>query len=224
MAAYLAGIGAFALSKYVDKKFQVLHDVSFLIKARGYLRDMRELPKLPSYTVSDMWYETLGKFPNKEAIVSADTGAVMTFSEVERLSNKIANWALAQGLKPGDCVALDMENRPEYICTWLGLTKIGVKIALINFNIKAKPLVHSVNVSDAVAVIFGTEVGSIVGDVADAFRSQGLKLYSYGPPGSADLSFADASIDAALSSASCKFTRLIRVQWEERTLLLRASH
>ena len=58
-----------------------------------------ELPKLPSYTVSDMWYETLGKFPNKEAIVSADTGAAMTFSDVERLSNKIANWCLAQGLK-----------------------------------------------------------------------------------------------------------------------------
>ena len=41
-----------------------------------------------------------------------------------------------QGLKFDDCIALLMENRPEYIIWWLGLTKIGVRIALINTNLR----------------------------------------------------------------------------------------
>ena len=41
-----------------------------------------------------------------------------------------------QGLKYNDCVALLMENRSEFIIWWLGLTKIGVKIAFINTNLR----------------------------------------------------------------------------------------
>lgn len=201
MAAYLAGIGAFALSKAVDNKLQLSHDFGYLIKARNYIRDMRELPKLPSYTVSDAWYETLAKFPNKDALVSADTGVRMTFVDIERLSNKISHWALSKGFKKGDCVALDMENRLEYLCTWLGLSKIGVIIAMVNFNIKAKPLIHSITIAKSVALIFGTEIAETISDVADALHQEGLKLYSYGEGGEA-MPFADGNIDIALPSLS----------------------
>ena len=30
------------------------------------------------------------------------------------------------GVKRGDVIALFMENRPEHVYTWLGLSKIGV--------------------------------------------------------------------------------------------------
>ena len=45
-------------------------------------------------------------------------------------------------LKKGDCVALFMENKPEYIGIWLGLSKLGVITALINTNLRTHSLKH----------------------------------------------------------------------------------
>lgn len=57
-------------------------------------------------------------------------------------------------LKKGDCVALFMENCPEYVGIWLGLTKIGVISALINSNLKQKSLVHCISVAKAKVVVY----------------------------------------------------------------------
>lgn len=54
-----------------------------------------------------------------------------------------------------------MENRPEYVITWLGLTKVGVEIALINYNLVGRGLMHCITVSNAKVVVFGTEVAQV---------------------------------------------------------------
>ena len=36
----------------------------------------------------------------------------------------------------GDCVALFMVNRIDYVAWWLGFTKLGVRVALINTSLK----------------------------------------------------------------------------------------
>ena len=51
-----------------------------------------------------------------------------------------ANWALSQGLKAGDVVALMMSNRPEFIVSWLAFAKIGVITAFLNFNLRGTSL------------------------------------------------------------------------------------
>ena len=53
-----------------------------------------------------------------------------------------------------------MENRPEYVATWLGLAKIGVIPALINHNQKAQALVHAIQVATSKALIYGSEFES----------------------------------------------------------------
>lgn len=50
-----------------------------------------------------------------------------------------------------------MESRPEYVCIWLGLSKIGVIVALINNNLQAETLAHSIKVSNCSAIIIGKE-------------------------------------------------------------------
>ena len=51
-----------------------------------------------------------------------------------------------------------MENKPEYIATWLGLSKLGVISALINTNLKNQALVHSITVSNSKVIVFGVEL------------------------------------------------------------------
>lgn len=61
-------------------------------------------------------------------------------------------------LQEGDVVALFMENRSQYVGLWLGMAKIGVEAALINFNLRLEALVHCVTISSAKAVVFGSEL------------------------------------------------------------------
>lgn len=82
---------------------------------------------------------------------------IMTYGELDIMANRIANWALEQGYKAGDSVALFMENRPEYVAVWYGLAKIGVVSGLINHNLSGEGLAHCVNIADAKAVIMGGE-------------------------------------------------------------------
>lgn len=77
---------------------------------------------------------------------------------MEEYSNKIANIFKSHGYKKGDRVALFLENRPEYVCIWLGLSKLGVIVPLINTNLRLNSLVHSITVAKSQAVIFGAEL------------------------------------------------------------------
>lgn len=50
-----------------------------------------------------------------------------------------------------------MESRPEYVGTWLGLSKAGFVGALLNTNLCGDVLVHSIKAANCKAVIFGSE-------------------------------------------------------------------
>ena len=55
-------------------------------------------------------------------------------------------------------VALLMENRPDYICAWLGLFKVGAQVALINTNLVGMALAHSIAICGARHAIVGAEL------------------------------------------------------------------
>ena len=65
-----------------------------------------------------MFRRMVEKLPNKVVFVNATDGGEWTYQQVEDGSNKVANFFREQGYKKGDCVALYMTNRPEYIVTW----------------------------------------------------------------------------------------------------------
>jgi solute carrier family 27 fatty acid transporter 1/4 len=70
------------------------------------------------------------------------------------LKNRIANVFIQNGFKNGDKVALLMENRPEFVGIWLGLSKIGIVIPLINHNLKKQSLLHSITIANCTALIY----------------------------------------------------------------------
>lgn len=51
-----------------------------------------------------------------------------------------------------------METRPEFVCLWLGLAKVGLVTALINNNLRKEVLVHSINAANCKGIIVGTEL------------------------------------------------------------------
>ena len=45
---------------------------------------------------------------------------VYTYGEMQKRINKVANMAVAMGLKKNDVVAIIMYNEPAYLWTWMG--------------------------------------------------------------------------------------------------------
>uniref|UniRef100_A0A3B4WHA3 Very long-chain fatty acid transport protein n=1 Tax=Seriola lalandi dorsalis TaxID=1841481 RepID=A0A3B4WHA3_SERLL len=116
-------------------------------------RYMRNGSNIPS-----IFAQTVKLHPNKPALIYEATGETWTFRQLDELSNAVAHWARGQGWVSGDVVALFMESRPLQVALWLGLAKVGVEAALINFNLRHDSLLHCIGVSGSRAVVFGAEL------------------------------------------------------------------
>uniref|UniRef100_A0A8B9J522 Arachidonate--CoA ligase n=1 Tax=Astyanax mexicanus TaxID=7994 RepID=A0A8B9J522_ASTMX len=127
-------------------------------------------------TIPSIFAQTVKRHPNKPALVYEATGETWTFSELDQLCNAVAHWALSQGWTSGDVVALFMESRPLQVALWLGLAKIGVEAALINFNLRRDSLLHCLGVSGARALVFGAELADAVSEVNSALSTSTIRF------------------------------------------------
>nr|XP_039273171.1 long-chain fatty acid transport protein 4-like [Styela clava] len=95
-----------------------------------------------------------------------------TFSDLEEYSNAIAHHFSGLGLKRGDNVAIFVSSRPEFVALWLGLSKIGVVSALINFNLRGDALAHCINIAEAKAVIIDEGLATHIKDVRENLKGE----------------------------------------------------
>jgi fatty-acyl-CoA synthase len=137
----------------------------------------KKLDKNKSLTVPDMIEESIDKFPNNIAIEFENKS--YTYSDLDRESNQVANWAIKKGYKTGDVVALLMENKPEFIFIWLGLSKLGITIACLNNNIKSKSLAHCIQTSKSKSLILSSDLIDNYSSAEDLIDNQ-LSVYVSG--------------------------------------------
>jgi fatty-acyl-CoA synthase len=77
----------------------------------------------------------------------------LSFTQFTERANRYSRWALDDQLQKGDVVALLMGNCADYAAIWLGLTRIGVVVALLNTHLSAPALAHCLRVAKARSVI-----------------------------------------------------------------------
>ena len=70
----------------------------------------------------------------------------LSFRELAQRSNRYSRWALARGIAKGDTVCLMMPNRPEFLALWIGVTRVGGIVALLNTHLTGMALAHCINV------------------------------------------------------------------------------
>jgi len=89
-----------------------------------------------------------------------EKGEMVTYAAFDAYANRVANWAVAQGLEPGSTVALYMGNRWEYVAVWYGLSKVGVLAALLNNQVTGQPLAHGVSIAETSHIIVEGELAA----------------------------------------------------------------
>ena len=82
----------------------------------------------PPPSVRALWLST-AQFADRDYLIYGDER--ITYAEAHRLVASIANWLIAQGVEPGDRVAIAMRNYPEWMliywaCACVGVAAVGM--------------------------------------------------------------------------------------------------
>src|SRR6185437_10789382 len=90
------------------------------IRALSAVKILDQAPTVTLPALLDGLAETHG-----DNIALLGEGQEFSYRALAARVNRIARWAIAQGLAKGEVVALLMPNCPGYVATWLGLTRAG---------------------------------------------------------------------------------------------------
>lgn len=80
-------------------------------------------------------------------------GRALSYGELHRASNRIANGLLAAGILPGEHVAVMLENCPEQLLLYVALGKIGAVAVPINTAARGQLLHYYLAHADVVAIV-----------------------------------------------------------------------
>ncbi len=91
------------------------------------------------------------KFEDKIFMYWEDT--TISYSQLNDLTNKVANLLYNLGIRKGDKVSVYLPNMPEYVYLYLGIPKIGAVTGPVNALFKAREVKFVVNHSEAKIIV-----------------------------------------------------------------------
>ncbi|XP_068429789.1 long-chain fatty acid transport protein 6 [Clinocottus analis] len=153
-------------------------DFLFLLKVVRYGAGL-ELSKLTSSvrTVLDRFVQQARRIPDKPFVIF--DGRVHTYRDVELRSNRLSHVFLETvKLRKGDCVALLMNNEPDFLCAWFGLAKVGCSVAFLNTNIKSKSLLHCFNCCGARTLVVGSDLVECLDGILSSLLEDNIQVWA----------------------------------------------
>jgi len=87
--------------------------------------------------------------PEKPAIVMSASGRTLSYRELEDRSNQFAQLLRARGVKPGDRIALLMENHPRFFEVCVGAHRAGIVYTAMSTRLTAAEASYIVTDCDA---------------------------------------------------------------------------
>ncbi len=123
-------------------------------------------------TIGRIFDLTVGKYPNKEALVEPARNIRWTYTEWDEQVNKTAHALLAEGVKKGDTVSVYLYNCHEFVNVYLACSKIGAIFNPINFRLKAKEVAYILQDASSKVVVFEKAVEQTVAAIEKRFPKQ----------------------------------------------------
>ncbi|XP_033109444.1 very long-chain acyl-CoA synthetase-like [Anneissia japonica] len=181
--AKLIGLGGTAaIALYLQRKYgsALLNDVRWIRIGLAIKKFALNCEK-NGLTLVDLFLQNADSHPYKPCILFQNS--VYTYGEIDIESNKVAHFAKGTGyLDQNDTVAFFMKNEPAYCWWFLGLQKIGITCAFINYNLRGKSLLHCIKISGSKAVVVAGEtdlVGEII-EILPELSELGIRVWLRG--------------------------------------------
>ncbi|QYG94140.1 acyl-CoA synthetase [Iamia sp. SCSIO 61187] len=155
-----------------------------------------------SFNLADIWEWAAARGPDRLALVVGPERR--TYGELDARADRIAHHLRAAGIGPGDRVAIDLRNAPEYLEVMIAAFKLRAIPVNVNFRYVAGELRYVLETSRAAALVYHRSLADAVAGVPDVVGSMRAVLavddIDGSPPAEADVAgavpYADA-LDAA---------------------------
>jgi fatty-acyl-CoA synthase len=138
--------------------------------------------------------------PNHPAIIMAGTGETVTHAELDAGSNRLAHYLHAQGLRPGDHIAILMENVPQFFTAMWAAMRSGFYVTPVNRYLPPADVACILEDSGAEAVITSPGKAETIQALGNRALNCPLRLCLGGP--------ADSLIDLDQKIAALPATPL----------------
>ncbi len=116
-------------------------------------------------TLGQILEQVAQAYKKKEAIRYGSR--VITYDELNRNANRVANGLQKLGINQGDRVALMLTNIPEFIYSLYGIQKLGATAVPFNAMYKGREIVHILNDSGAKAIIALANFINLINEIRD---------------------------------------------------------
>ena len=125
-----------------------------------------------SFNLATILNETAISSP--EATAHTFMGTATSYRELDEQSGRLAAGLLESGLQPGQVVAMQLPNLPQFLTAYFGALKAGMVVLPLNPLLKAPEIEYHLSDSSA-AILIGFD--SIHQEAAKACEQLGIPLY-----------------------------------------------
>ncbi|GAB6152084.1 acyl-CoA synthetase [Desulfosporosinus burensis] len=132
--------------------------------------------RITRWVVADIVGRSAHRHPEKPAIIYRNT--TLTYRQLEKESNQVANALIELGVQKYDRVAILAHNTIDHVLTWLGTAKAGGVYLAVNFLLLGKDISYCINHSEAKVFIIEDALYHLVKDVLDDMPSVKTLLWS----------------------------------------------
>ena len=129
-----------------------------------------------SFNLAVILRETAQRSPDKPVTIQGDSR--MTYGELDEQSGRLAAGLAASGIGPGDVVALQLPNIPQFLIAYFGILKAGGVVVPLNVLLKTPEVAYHLRDCSAKALI--TWAG-VLGEAAPGAKQAGVtQVYAVG--------------------------------------------
>ncbi|MEK9279539.1 MULTISPECIES: long-chain-acyl-CoA synthetase [unclassified Bradyrhizobium] len=146
---------------------------------------------LPGRLFADVVEDWARRQPDRAALVIED--ASLDYEGLSKRINRYARWARSVGANKGDTVGLIMPNGIDYVAAWLGISRAGAVVALINTKLVGPSLAHCIDVAKPSHIIIAHDLTEALDGATPHLKTR-AKIWTHGDARS------ERAIDVALAA------------------------
>jgi fatty-acyl-CoA synthase len=196
---------------------RIKDDIVFLRGALRTLRMTTPIARHPTRVFPVVIEELADRFGEAPALIS--DREQLSYRELTERANRYARWARRENIAKGETICLLMPNRPEYMAAWIGITRVGGIVALINTNLIGPSLAYCIDIVAPTHIIVAAELAANFASAQPLLTTK-AKVWSHGE--SAEFRRLDREIDA-LPGDRLELSERVPLTVEDRALYVYTS-
>src|SRR5207247_7492799 len=103
--------------------------------------------------------------------VAVFDGGQLTYRQLDQASDRVAANLAAAGIRPGDRVALQLPNIPQFLISYFGILKAGAVVVPLNVLLRAPEIAYHLDDSGAMALITW---GGVLAEACKGAEGEGI--------------------------------------------------